>query len=148
MTDPNHPIFKQFPELDPSTIVIRDTPHPESVWNQPPIMGTLTPGYGHYMPDNGQARAPATGGSQVQPRPQRWQPDFPGLWDDVPNSGTIGMPHSRPYPLPQSYHNMPPLSMGHPEGLAGSAGRLPERQGRPHNGAGNGGRAESKYRRS
>ncbi|CAE6538197.1 unnamed protein product [Rhizoctonia solani] len=94
MTDPNHPIFKQFPELDPSTIVIRDTPHPDWVWNQPPIMGTLTPGYSPYpheqpsMPGRDQHWAPPTGGSQAQPRPQRWQPDFPGLWDDVPGSGT------------------------------------------------------------
>ncbi|CAE6438371.1 unnamed protein product [Rhizoctonia solani] len=142
MSDPNHPIFKQFTELDPSMVVIRDTPHPDWVWNQPPIMGTLTPGYAQRMPEQphapagNESRIPFTNNSQVQARPQRWQPDFPGLWDDIPGSGTTrthdgstssNMSHTRPYSYPQP---VPPLSMGHSQGLAGSAGHLPERQDR------------------
>ncbi|KAF8755877.1 hypothetical protein RHS01_04685 [Rhizoctonia solani] len=50
MSDPSHPIFKQFTELDPSLIVIRDAPHPDWVWSQPPALGTLTPGYTHCAP--------------------------------------------------------------------------------------------------
>ncbi|KDN41803.1 hypothetical protein RSAG8_07174, partial [Rhizoctonia solani AG-8 WAC10335] len=191
MSDPNHPIFKQFTELDPSTIVIRDTPHPDWVWNQPPVMGTLTPGYAQhtpeqpyipgrdeswiprtggsqvqarpqrlltpgyaqhtpeqpYIPGRDESWIPRTGGSQVQARPQRWQSDFPGLWDDIPSSGTTtthngsassNMPHARPYPLPQPSHDLLALGMGHPEGLAGSAGRLPECQDRQACNTGNG----------
>ncbi|CAE6377906.1 unnamed protein product [Rhizoctonia solani] len=85
MSDPNHPIFKQFTELDPSMIVIRDTPHPNWVWNQPPIMGTLTPGYAPSTPEQTYTLGR---GSQVQAQPQQWHPDFPGLWDDIPGSGT------------------------------------------------------------
>ncbi|KAB5592237.1 hypothetical protein CTheo_4334 [Ceratobasidium theobromae] len=94
MTDPNHPIFKQFPELDPKLITIRDTPHPDWVWNQPPIAGTLTPGYAHripgqpYMPGSSTTWTAPLESSQVQFKPQEWQADFPGLWDDVPGSGT------------------------------------------------------------
>ncbi|CAE6378456.1 unnamed protein product [Rhizoctonia solani] len=94
MSDPNHPIFKQFTELDPTLVVIRDTPHPDWVWNQPPVMGTLTPGCTHRESGNrcirgaGEAWALHTEGPQARVRLQRWQPDFPGLWDDIPGSGT------------------------------------------------------------
>ncbi|CAE6475328.1 unnamed protein product [Rhizoctonia solani] len=155
MSDPNHPIFKQFTELDPSMIVIRDTPHPDWVWNQPPIMGTLTPGYARR---NGgeEPRTPSTGDPKAQVRPQRWQPDFPGLWDDIPASGTSStntsptssnMSHTRPYPLPRSSPDMPPLSMGHSERLAGSGNRSTECQGRPVYSTGNRRIGESKDHR-
>ncbi|KAH7334573.1 hypothetical protein B0J17DRAFT_720968 [Rhizoctonia solani] len=155
MSDPNHPIFKQFTELDPSMIVIRDTPHPDWVWNQPPIMGTLTPGYARRT-DGEEPRIPPTSDSKVQARPQRWQPDFPGLWDDIPASGTSAtntsptnsnMPHTRPYPAPQSNPDMLALSMRHSEGSAGSGGRSTGRQGRPGYSSGNGRIGEPKDHR-
>ncbi|KAF8683237.1 hypothetical protein RHS04_01758 [Rhizoctonia solani] len=152
MSDPSHPIFKQFTELDPSLIVIRDAPHPDWVWSQPPALGTLTPGYTHCAPGNsfvcgpGESLSHDANGPQTRTRVQRWQPDFPGLWDDIPGSGTTatnlsspssGMPHTRPYPLPQSSHGSSVPSTGHLRGLTESVGCLPERQNGSRNGTGN-----------
>ncbi|CAE6437859.1 unnamed protein product [Rhizoctonia solani] len=162
MSDPNHPIFKQFTELDPSMIIIRDTPHPDWVWNQPPIMGTLTPGYAPrtpeqpYTPERNEHFIPHTGGFKVQTQPQRWHPDFPGLWDDIPGSGTTttyhsstssDMAHARPYPISQSNQDRLALRMGHPEGLAGSASRSSEHQDRQICNTGNGGITGLKHHR-
>lgn len=113
MSDPNHPIFKQFTELDPTKIIIRDTPHPDQIWNQPPVSGTLTPGYAHripgqpYIPGSDKPWVPSDDGLHVPARSQEWQPNFPGLWDDVPRSGTSNMSHAQPYPLPRFSANTP-----------------------------------------
>ncbi|CAE6534818.1 unnamed protein product [Rhizoctonia solani] len=122
-------------------------------------MGTLTPGQAHRTPEqipgNSKSSVPRTNGSQAQARSQRWQPDFPGLWDDVPGSGTTitynnsagsNIPHTRPYPLPQPNQSLPALSMA-PEGLAGPACRLPERQATREYHTGDGRIVELKHHR-